>query len=42
MMVHLLEHQIYHRGQVTAQLRQLGLEPPKVDFLDAHDAGFRA
>ncbi len=31
----------YHRGQVTALLRQLGVEPPKVDFLDAQDAGFR-
>jgi uncharacterized damage-inducible protein DinB len=41
MMVHLLEHQTYHRGQVTALLRQLGVEPPKVDFLDAQDAGFR-
>jgi uncharacterized damage-inducible protein DinB len=26
---------------VTALLRQLGVEPPKVDFLDAQDAGFR-
>ena len=39
MMVHFLEHQTYHRGQVTALLRQLGVEPPKVDFLDAQDAG---
>lgn len=42
MMVHLLEHQTYHRGQVTTLLRQLGVEPPKVDFLNAQDAGFRA
>jgi uncharacterized damage-inducible protein DinB len=42
MIVHLLEHQTYHRGQVTALLRQLEVEPPKVDFLDAQDAGFRA
>jgi hypothetical protein len=42
MMVHLVEHQTYHRGQVTALLRQLGVEPPEVDFLDAQDAGFRA
>jgi uncharacterized damage-inducible protein DinB len=39
MMVHFLEHQTYHRGQITALLRQLGVEPPKVDFLDAQDAG---
>jgi uncharacterized damage-inducible protein DinB len=42
MMVHLLEHQAYHRGQVTALLRQLGVTPPKVDLLDALDAGLRA
>ena len=41
MMVHFLEHQTYHRGQVTALLRQLGVQPLKVDFLDAQDAGFR-
>jgi uncharacterized damage-inducible protein DinB len=41
MIQHLLHHQSYHRGQVTALFRQLGVEPPKVDFLDACDAGFR-
>jgi len=41
MILHLLQHQSYHRGQVTALLRQLGVQPPKVDFLDAHDMGFR-
>jgi uncharacterized damage-inducible protein DinB len=41
MILHLLNHQNYHRGQVTALLRQLGVQPPKVDFLDALDAGFR-
>ena len=40
MILHLLHHQSYHRGQVTALLRQLGVQPPKVDFLDAHDMGF--
>jgi uncharacterized damage-inducible protein DinB len=39
MMVHFLEHQTYHQGQVTALLRQLEVVPPKVDFLDAQDAG---
>ena len=29
---HLLNHQSYHRGQVTTQLRQLGAAPPQVDF----------
>ncbi|MGA2769381.1 MAG: DinB family protein [Bryobacteraceae bacterium] len=42
MILHLLQHQSYHRGQVTALLRQLGAQPPKVDFLDAHDMGFRS
>jgi uncharacterized damage-inducible protein DinB len=38
MMVHLLLHQSFHRGQVTAMLRRLGIDPPPVDFLVAHDA----
>jgi uncharacterized damage-inducible protein DinB len=41
MMLHLLNHQSYHRGQVTTLLRQLGVQPAKVDFLDALDNGFR-
>lgn len=32
MMYHLLNHQSYHRGQVTSQLRQLGAAPVAVDF----------
>jgi uncharacterized damage-inducible protein DinB len=42
MIAHLLGHQSYHRGQVTQQLRLLGVEPPRSDFLVAHDMGFRA
>ncbi len=30
---HLVNHQTYHRGQVTTLLRQLGAEPPGIDFL---------
>lgn len=41
MLVHLVNHQSYHRGQVTNFLRALGVKPPMVDFLAAHDAGFR-
>jgi len=41
MFLHVINHQSYHRGQVTALFRQLGVEPPKVDFLDGHDMGFR-
>jgi uncharacterized damage-inducible protein DinB len=41
MMLHLLNHQSYHRGQVATLLRQLGMEAPAVDFLVAHDLGRR-
>jgi len=36
-LLHLVNHQSYHRGQVTMQLRQLGVAPPPVDLLVAHD-----
>ncbi len=38
-MMHLLNHQSYHRGQVTHMLRQLGIKPPSVDYLKALDEG---
>jgi uncharacterized damage-inducible protein DinB len=41
MISHLLNHQNYHRGQVTHQLRLLGAESPRVDFLLAYDMGLR-
>jgi uncharacterized damage-inducible protein DinB len=41
MILHLLHHQSYHRGQVTTLLRQLGTQPPPVDFLNALDMGFQ-
>jgi uncharacterized damage-inducible protein DinB len=41
MHMHLLNHQSYHRGQVTTLLRQLGAAPARIDFLLAHDAGLR-
>lgn len=37
-MLHLINHQSYHRGQVATMLRQLKVQPPGVDFL----AGYRA
>ncbi len=39
--LHLLNHQTYHRGQVTHVLRQLGATPPAVDLLVGYDAGFK-
>ena len=39
MLFHHVTHQTYHRGQVTTLLRQLGVEPAKVDFLEAYDHG---
>jgi uncharacterized damage-inducible protein DinB len=42
MILHLLNHQSYHRGQVATLLRQLGAQPPVVDFLVAHDMEFRS
>ena len=42
MLFHLINHQTYHRGQVTTMLRQIGAEPKPVDFLIAHDLGFQA
>ncbi|MGA2270174.1 MAG: DinB family protein [Bryobacteraceae bacterium] len=41
MIYHLLNHQSYHRGQVTTLLRMLGVEPPRIDFLVGQDVGFR-
>ncbi len=41
-LVHLVNHQTYHRGQVTTLLRQLGAQPVPIDFLVAHDTGFTA
>ncbi len=39
--LHVINHQSYHRGQVTNYLRALGVKPPMVDYLVAHDLGFR-
>jgi uncharacterized damage-inducible protein DinB len=38
---HVSNHQTYHRGQVTTMLRQIGIQPPQIDFLVAHDLHFR-
>lgn len=38
---HLVNHQTYHRGQVTNMLRQLGATPLEVDYLVAVDCGLR-
>lgn len=38
---HVINHQTYHRGQVTTMLRQVGIQPPQIDFLVAHDLQFK-
>ncbi len=38
MITHLLDHQTYHRGQVTMLLRMLGAVPPRIDFLVWQDS----
>lgn len=38
-LLHLVNHQTYHRGQVTTPLRQLGTRPAPVDLLIADDMG---
>jgi len=42
LMLHLINHQSYHRGQVATLLRQLNLQPPAVDFLPGYRMGFSA
>ena len=41
MLVHLVNHQSYHRGQVASLLRRLGIHPPSVDFLVSQDMELR-
>jgi uncharacterized damage-inducible protein DinB len=38
-LLHLVNHQTYHRGQVTTLLRQLGTQAAAVDLLVADDMG---
>ena len=38
-MLHVVNHQTYHRGQVTMFLRQLGVAAPALDLLVADDMG---
>jgi uncharacterized damage-inducible protein DinB len=42
LMLHLINHQSYHRGQVATLLRQLNVQPPAVDFLPGYRMGFGA
>jgi uncharacterized damage-inducible protein DinB len=39
---HVVNHQTYHRGQVTTLLRQLGAQPAPIDYLLAHDFRFQS
>ncbi len=38
-LLHVVNHQTYHRGQVNTLLRQLGAKPAPLDLLLASDAG---
>ncbi len=38
-LLHVINHSTYHRGQVTTMLRQLGAEPVATDFLVFYDLG---
>ena len=38
MVLHLVAHSAYHRGQAAAQLRQLGVVPANTDYLNYIDA----
>ncbi len=42
MVLHLLNHQSFHRGQVTTFLRMLGAQPPRIDFLVGRDVDYRS
>jgi uncharacterized damage-inducible protein DinB len=42
MLFHVVNHQTYHRGQVTTLLRQLGVQPAQTDYLIALDLRFRS
>lgn len=36
---HVVNHQTYHRGQITTLLRQLGAQAPAIDYLVMQDLG---
>ncbi len=40
-LIHVVNHQTYHRGQVTTLLVQLGAEPVSLDYLVAVDRRFQ-
>ena len=37
MLVHVVNHSTYHRGQITTLVRQVGAKPVSTDFLDFYD-----
>jgi uncharacterized damage-inducible protein DinB len=41
-MLHLVNHQTYHRGQITTLLRQLGMAAPSIDYLTMMDGQSKA
>jgi len=41
-LLHVVNHQTYHRGQITTLLRQLGAEAPAIDYLVMQDVAAEA
>jgi len=41
-LLHVVNHQTYHRGQITTLLRQLGAEAPAIDYLVMKDVATAA
>jgi uncharacterized damage-inducible protein DinB len=39
-LLHVVNHQTYHRGQITTLLRQQGVQAVSIDYLIAHDVHF--
>jgi uncharacterized damage-inducible protein DinB len=38
-LLHIVNHSTYHRGQVTTLLRQVGAVPPETDFVVFRERG---
>jgi uncharacterized damage-inducible protein DinB len=39
-LLHVIMHSTYHRGQIATQMRRAGMDPPLTDFIHAVRSGF--